>query len=183
MFSKKNFRRKKVLILLLIFMGISGLYFVLNNRYKAGQNTQTNPLNSVTPTSLITQSILPSNETSVTLREKVTVEKVVDGDTIELIDGRRVRLLGIDTPELHKESISDCFATNAAEINRQLVEGQTIEMEADVTDKDNYNRLLRYIWVDDVFVNDFLLRQGFAKLFIIPPDYRFKVQFNEAETD
>ena len=77
-------------------------------------------------------------------RESVVVKRVIDGDTIELSDGRKVRYIGINAPEMtDKRKGILCFANMAKEKNKKLVEGKTVEMEKDVSDKDKYDRLLR----------------------------------------
>lgn len=118
-------------------------------------------------------------------REKAKVIYVFDGDTIELSDKRRIRYIGINTPELNsKLKIKpECYATKSAEINKQLVLNQEIEMEKDQTDKDLYGRYIRYIWIDDVFINDFLVRQGFARVENIPPDTKYSKDFKEAQAE
>ena len=109
---------------------------------------------------------------------------VFDGDTIELTDKRKVRYIGIDAPEMNfKKDTPDCFATESAHINEQLVKDKTIEMEKDREETDKYGRLLRYVYIDDLFVNDFLLRQGFARTLTIPPDTKYLQEFKEAEDE
>lgn len=132
-----------------------------------------------------------SSPTPIIVREKAKVAFVVDGDTIELTDKRRVRYLGINTPEMNfGKGKPDCFAAEAAKVNKELVVGQEIEMEKDVSDKDKYARLLRYVYlpdgeagIDGLLINDFLLRQGFAKLELIPPDLHYSIQFKEASNE
>lgn len=97
------------------------------------------------------------------------VVQVVDGDTIEirLPDGRleRVRLIGIDAPELGEPGSAEATARLA-----ELVEGEQIRLEADVSDRDRFDRLLRYVLVGDVFVNEALVREGLAAAVRYPPD-------------
>lgn len=116
--------------------------------------------------------------------ETAQVARIIDGDTIELTDGRRARYIGIDSPEMGdaRKTIA-CFAREATEENKRLVEGKTVRLEKDVSDKDRYGRLLRYVYVDDVFVNDALVRQGFANVATFPPDVRYQEQFLEAQRD
>ena len=112
------------------------------------------------------------------------VTYVFDGDTIELSGGQRVRYIGINTPELGRSgSANQCFAAKSAEINKQLVLGQTVKMAKDTSETDKYGRLLRYIWVDDVFINDFLIRQGFARLETVPPDRKYASEFARAQAE
>jgi len=93
---------------------------------------------------------------------------VIDGDTVELADGSRVRYLGIDTPEL-----GEYYADEATARNRELVEGKMVELQRGKRDKDEYDRLLRYVYVDGVFVNAELVAQGYAKAYIFDPDDRY----------
>lgn len=113
--------------------------------------------------------------------EIATVAAVIDGDTITLADKRKLRYIGIDTPETkHPTKGVQCFGLEASKKNRELVEGKTIRMQKDVSETDRYGRLLRYVWVGDVFVNDSLVRSGFAHQATFPPDVRFATQFRNA---
>ena len=115
-------------------------------------------------------------------REKVKVIRVIDGDTIELEDGRRVRYIGIDTPEtVDPQKPVQCFGKEASLENKKLVEGKQIEMEKDISETDQYGRLLRYVWVEGIFVNEYLVREGFAHAVTFPPDVRYQELFLEAE--
>lgn len=105
---------------------------------------------------------------SATGMEEALVSCVIDGDTIELADGRRVRYLGIDTPEL-----GEPYSNQALAKNRHLVEGKVVELQIGKRDQDEYGRLLRYVYVDGVFVNAELVAQGYAKAYIFDPDERF----------
>ena len=100
--------------------------------------------------------------------EQALVTSVIDGDTVELEDGRHVRYLGIDTPEL-----GEPYADEATARNKELVEGKTIELQRGDRDQDEYGRLLRYVYVDGVFVNAELIAQGYAKAYIFDPDERY----------
>lgn len=107
------------------------------------------------------------------------VVRVIDGDTIELENDDVVRYIGIDTPETG--SSADCFAPEAAARNRQLVEGVVVTLEKDVSEIDQFGRLLRYVYVDDVMINEILVREGYAKVLTIPPDLRHQQTFFAAE--
>jgi len=100
--------------------------------------------------------------------EQALVVRVIDGDTIELADGSRVRYLGIDTPE-----VGEYYADEATARNRELVEGKMVELQSGRRDQDEYGRLLRYVYVDGVFVNAELVAQGYAKAYIFDPDERY----------
>ena len=102
------------------------------------------------------------------------VERAVDGDTVVLAGGERVRYIGIDTPELHhpRKPVQP-YAREAMEFNRRLVEGKKVRLETDVNRRDKYGRLLAYVYLEDGrFVNAELLKEGYAQLLTIPPNVR-----------
>ncbi|MBA7563245.1 MAG: hypothetical protein GH159_01890 [Dehalococcoidia bacterium] len=115
------------------------------------------------------------------------VTRVIDGDTIEVdIAGTlyRVRYIGIDTPELDDKRPEFCaLAQEATLYNRQLVEGQDIRLEKDVSETDQYGRLLRYVYVGDVFVNAELVRLGLAWAKAYQPDTKYQDILDEAEDE
>jgi len=115
-------------------------------------------------------------------REFVLVDRVVDGDTIELSDGRKVRYIGIDTPETKdpRKEIQ-CFGEEASAYNRDLVEGKVVAIEADVADKDQYDRLLRYVWLEDEMINKKLVAEGYAYASSYPPNVKYQTQFKLAQ--
>ena len=95
--------------------------------------------------------------------EQALVLRVIDGDTVELEDGRVVRYLGIDTPEtVHPEKPIECYGPESTERNRELVEGKVVDLQSDVIDKDSYGRLLRYVFEGGTFVNGVLVWEGYA---------------------
>ncbi len=115
-------------------------------------------------------------------REKMSVKRVVDGDTIELADGRKVRYIGIDTPEtVDPRKPVQCFGREAATKNRELVENKEVELEKDLSDTDRYGRLLRYVYVGDLMVNEELVKMGFAQSSTFPPDIKYQERFVDAE--
>lgn len=103
--------------------------------------------------------------------EAATLVRVIDGDTIDvrLADGRteRVRYIGINTPERGEQ-----FADNATYANRSLIEARPLLLARDVSERDRYDRLLRYVVAGDVFVNLALVEQGLAQVATYPPDVR-----------
>jgi endonuclease YncB( thermonuclease family) len=115
------------------------------------------------------------------------VIRVIDGDTIEVnVEGviHKVRYIGIDTPETVDPSEPvECFGKEASDKNSELVEGKIVRLEKDVSETDIYGRLLRYVWVGDIFVNDYLVRQGYAYAYTYPPDVKYAEQFAEAQRE
>ncbi len=113
--------------------------------------------------------------------EQAKVVRVIDGDTIELETGEKVRYIGVDTPETkHPNKPVQCFGREAAQKNKELVEGKEILLEKDISETDRYGRLLRYIYLPNpeatdeaIFVNEFLIEQGFAQVITYPPDVKY----------
>lgn len=97
-----------------------------------------------------------------------TVAHVIDGDTIELSTGERIRYLLVDTPEV-TEPVG-CFGPEASDFNRSLVEGKVVQLSYDVECTDRYGRLLAYVELDGRSVNELLLTRGFACVLHIPPN-------------
>jgi micrococcal nuclease len=123
------------------------------------------PTVSSTPNLLEGAGCIPES----TSHQHGKVTRVIDGDTIEveLEDGLiyRVRYIGIDTP-----GRDEPWFTEANQANSEFVEGKTVLLVKDVSEVDQYERLLRYVLVDDVFVNYELLRRGLADAVTYPPD-------------
>jgi endonuclease YncB( thermonuclease family) len=101
---------------------------------------------------------------------KDLVTNVIDGDTFQYYDSDTytfeiVRLLCIDTPEKNEEGYEE-----AKEFLESLILGEQITLNSSIADRDNYGRQLRYVYIDDLFVNKELLNKGYAELLIIPPE-------------
>ena len=109
------------------------------------------------------------------------VTQVTDGDTITIADGSFVRYIGIDTPEVYPTL--EAFGMEAWQANRELVEGKTVRLEQDISNTDRYGRLLRYVYVDDIFVNAELVRRGLARAEAYPPDTKSHDYLEELETE
>ena len=114
--------------------------------------------------------------------EQAVVKRVIDGDTVELSDGRKVRYIGMDTPETkHPNKGVECFGVEASNFNKDLVEGKIVQLEKDVSETDRYGRLLRYVWIEDRQVNKVLVSEGYAFARSYPPDISYQDEFREAE--
>lgn len=116
------------------------------------------------------------------------VVDVVDGDTIKVsIDGQvyTIRYIGVDTPEtVHPEEPVEWMGPEASAFNAQLVSGQTVYLEKDISETDQYGRLLRYVWLADRrMVNEELCRQGYAQVSTYPPDVKYVDRFLAAEQE
>jgi micrococcal nuclease len=108
------------------------------------------------------------------------VTGVIDGDTIIIEGGYRLRYIGIDTPEIDG---LEPFAMEALEANRRLVEGKIVRLERDISQTDKYDRLLRYVYVDGMMVNAELVRLGLAEAKAYPPDTKYQEKLEKAERE
>jgi len=109
------------------------------------------------------------------LGKEYTVSKVLDGDSIVLDTGEQVRYLGIDAPELGKQAGGPQFyAKEALAYNKQLVLMKKVRLEFDEERRDAYGRLLAYVFVKNLFVNGELVKRGYAKAMIKPPNLKYR---------
>jgi len=125
--------------------------------------------------------------------DNIAVKRVVDGDTLLLESGDRVRLIGIDTPEVHesaklhrdaersgqdKKKIQE-MGKRAADFTKSLVGGKRVRLEFDVERKDKYGRLLAYVYLvdDGAFVNAKIVEEGYASLMTYPPNVKYADEF------
>ncbi len=118
----------------------------------------------------------------------IKVKRVIDGDTVQLENGQRVRLIGIDTPEMHesdklyrdsqrtKQDITTIqkLGRLAYEFTKNLLEGKRVSLEFDVEKRDRYERLLAYVYLKDgTFVNAKIVEEGYASLMTIAPNVKY----------
>jgi micrococcal nuclease len=108
----------------------------------------------------------------------VRVVRVIDGDTIVIEGGERVRYIGINAPELNQP-----WGKEAWQLNKKLVGGKRVRLERDVSHRDKYGRLLRYVFVDNLFVNGELVRRGLAWAKAYPPDLKYQQLLQQLERE
>lgn len=108
--------------------------------------------------------------------EDATVTKIIDGDTVEVTfdngQTRKVRYIGIDTPERFEDLYRE-----ATQANARLAAGKKARLAKDVSETDRYGRLLRYVYIEDTFVNAELVKQGYAVPATYPPDVKYASYF------
>jgi len=138
---------------------------------------------SQTPTPIPSPAPVPSPEPET----QILVTRVIDGDTIEVdITGTiyKIRYIGIDAPELNDKLPEVCaLAQEATRYNRQLVEGKTVWLEKDISETDKYGRLLRYVYVNNTFVNAELVKQGLAWAKVYEPDTKYQDYLEKLEAE
>ncbi|UCD20907.1 MAG: thermonuclease family protein [archaeon] len=108
--------------------------------------------------------------------EKGLVTEVIDGDTLTIQGGDRVRLLGIDTPEKNEQ-----FYLEAKEFLESRVLFKEIELERDIENKDRYDRLLRWVWLDGSLVNAEIVGEGLAIAKFYNEDEKYQNMISQAE--
>ena len=145
----------------------------------AKATTQATPRAGITTTTPTVVAVTPGPN-----RQQARVTRVIDGDTLELESGQRVRYIGVDTPEMtDSRSAVRAWAEKGKEKNRELVEGKTVTLERDVSETDRYGRLLRYVYVNGIMVNSELVRLGLAFATPYPPDVKHQDLFAQLEKE
>ena len=108
------------------------------------------------------------------------VTYVIDGDTVILENNERVRLTGINAPEADRY-----FYEESKELLKIIVENKIVFLERDITDRDQYGRLLRYLYAGygqkKIFINLEMVKRGFANVFTMAPDVKYAQVLLEAE--
>ncbi len=160
-------------------------------------NTESATKNSVTNVAIVPKMIsseqtiettkIPENTKSEE-NNKLLVSLVIDGDTIEIEGGQKVRLIGIDSPEsVDPNRPVGCYAIEASEFTKSKLQDKYVTLEKDVSETDKFGRLLRYVWLDDELVNETLVKEGYATSITYPPDIKYQDKFmtvqEEAKND
>lgn len=128
--------------------------------------------------------VVPEEKPSQFSTDVSKVARVIDGDTVKLESGETVRYIGIDTPEtVDPRRGVGCFGKEASVKNKELVLGKEVRLAKDVSETDKYGRLLRYVSVGDTFVNEYLVREGYARASSYPPDVKYQNLFRDAERE
>lgn len=104
------------------------------------------------------------------------VTEVIDGDTFKTENGESIRLLGVNTPEM-----TDSGGDIAKDFLTLLILHTNVRLEKDITDRDDYGRLLRYVYMNGKFVNAELVRMGYAETRFYPPDTIHKRELESLE--
>ncbi|MEN8906221.1 MAG: thermonuclease family protein [Clostridiales bacterium] len=140
-------------------------------------------INTIILMFLIFSSCNKENDSNIIFTENELVIKVIDGDTFYIKNDEKVRLIGIDTPEIGNEYGDDQpYSQEAKNFTRNLIEGKEVKLVKDISDRDRYNRLLRYVYMNDgTFLNELLVKEGFAKSIEYKPDIRFTDILNSAQ--
>jgi len=127
--------------------------------------------------------VIKDNKADVFENSLHPIVRVIDGDTVVIEREMKIRLLGIDSPEK-----GDCFYNESRDFLKDLLEGDQVRIEKDISGEDRFERLLRYVYLpsddvkdDDVFVNQLLVKEGYAFKNSVSPDNRYRDLFSSAQ--
>ncbi|PLX20876.1 hypothetical protein C0584_03770 [Candidatus Parcubacteria bacterium] len=183
----------RVLVIIILFL----LFNILNSRDLVLTNNKDQKEDLAISTNSV--SIISSSSPENSLIEDITKEneqkpaeyrvvEVIDGDTIKVDLSSRIetiRLIGIDTPEtVHPEKPVECFGLEASQKLKALLDNTYVTLEADASqdNRDKYSRLLRYVYRDDgLFINKWLVENGYAYEYTYLTPYNFQKDFRLAE--
>lgn len=176
-----------LILLIAVILILSSCTGNESNQTNKSLSENTNSVNSVVDKPIDSNSPNESGAQEVVQGVATTTQnivvKVIDGDTIKLDNGQVVRYIGMDTPEtVDPRKPIQCFGQEAAKKNEELVLNKKVTLEKDVSETDRYDRLLRYVYVDGLFVNLELVKQGYAYAATFPPDVKHQADFAEAQT-
>ncbi len=116
--------------------------------------------------------------------EVFKVTRVVDGDTIVIDTGQKVRLIGVDTPEtVDPRKPVQCYGKEASAYTKSRLLNQEVRLVKDVSETDHFGRLLRYVYVGDELFNNTLVLSGYAHAVSYPPDISKQELFRASERD
>jgi micrococcal nuclease len=156
---------KKRWLLLIIIMLLAAC-----NENSNEKNDESNDTSNIPVEAVENLPIRPENLTT------VTVTHVVDGDTVDLADGTRIRLIGINTPELDQP-----YYDEATQFTRALLENKQVGLEVDADELDQYDRTLAYLWIGDELANYTIVRSGWANSLSIQPNVKYAVYIEQAQ--
>lgn len=117
------------------------------------------------------------------------VTKITDGDTFRVDDGSekglRIRLIGVDTPETrHPQKPVEYFGKEATEFLTKMIANRLVRLEYDVQKQDRFGRTLAYVYLKDgAFVNAELVKQGYARVYTVPPNVKYAELFVELQRE
>jgi len=150
-------KRGKVIILLLVLLFVMNLFLIAFMFQGSDEN--------LVKSSRVILGV-PEIEQEIVEEDLFAIDYVIDGDSLMLVNGEEVRLICIDTPEKGREGYLD-----AKEYLEELVFGKMVRLVRDVSDRDKYERLLRYVYLEDgSFVNEMIVKKGYGTVYRYEPD-------------
>lgn len=104
------------------------------------------------------------------------MNKIIDGDTFVLENGEKIRILGINAPEKNEP-----FSDSAKIFVEKLILNKKVKLEYDLQKYDKYGRVLAYVFFDKKFLNEEILKAGYAWVYIVPPNFKYSEKLKIAE--
>jgi micrococcal nuclease len=147
-------------------------------------NMKRNSRNNLCKVSILLILIIPLLFTPTFAKDFVRVRKVIDGDTILLNNGEKVRLIGVDTPETkHPQKSVQRFGKEAYLFTKRMAEGKEVRLEFDWQKRDKYGRLLAYVYLlDGTFLNAEIIKQGYGFAYTRFP-FKYLEEFRKYERE
>lgn len=197
-YIKNEKKRKKAIIVSVIVSLLLGSIWIytITRSTNSGQNINSKTVeNTILPKTEnkpkeVDQSKTAEADKTVTAKstsDLYDVTNVTDGDTIVInFNGspEKVRLIGINTPEtVDPRTTVECFGQEASDKAKELLNGKKVKLESDPSqsDKDQYDRLLRYVYLEDgTFFNKLMIAEGYAYEYTYDVPYKYQVEFKEA---
>lgn len=177
--------RKNALIIILLILFTGFILYISDNT----ETISTTPTITTQQTTETIQNSKPNNEaitnTTNASYEAGVVTSVTDGDTLKVVVNSKeinIRLIGIDSPEInHPSEPVQCYGIEAKDYLTNLVLNKKIYLEKDISDTDIYDRFLRYIWLDNLLINEKLIVDGYAFSSKYPPDTKYQNRLDDAQ--
>lgn len=116
---------------------------------------------------------------------KYKIIKIIDGDTYQLDNKEKIRLIGVNTPEIHHPTKgTEYFGQEADEFAKGLLLNKKVTLKYDISQRDKYGRLLAYVYLSDgTLVNALLVQEGYAEIMTVPPNVKFADLFLKLERE
>jgi len=194
-FKSKINNTALVIILLICFLFISGCSGEKVSA-NAPENSSSNLSTQNIENNSASQNALSSQEKSASISKlnlkEAKISRVVDGDTVELSEGTKIRLIGVNSPE--STTRTEPYGKEASNYTKSSLTGKTVYLEKDVSETDQYGRLLRYVWIDvpkeitdseikTKMFNAILVENGYAQVSTYPPDVKYRDYFTKYNMD
>ena len=141
-------------------------------------------MKKIIPLTILTAAVLCWSTCGFGTPDTFRVQRVIDGDTIKLSSGKRVRLIGVDTPEtVHPNKPVQHYGKEASAFTKRMCEGKRVLLEYDQTRRDKYGRLLAYVYLEDgTFINAEIIKQGYGHAYTKFP-FKHMEEFREYESE
>lgn len=185
--NKKSWYKRWWAITIFIIIGVAILgsflpdHEIQNNSTTFANLSENNlkPISQEKDNSTLFQEQTPQPITPKTPSQNtnIKVTRIIDGDTLEISTGDKVRLICIDTPEKNEAGYQE-----ASNYLRNLVLNKEVKLEKDTSETDRYGRLLRYVYINETFVNELIVKHGYGKTYLYAPDTKLCPIIKTAES-